>query len=155
VPNYPLGTSTVNAPGVVAFPTPLQIGESVYLFGQAVAGITQLPLNPTNVAGETPVAGQASIAVNLDAREGGPAPGVFIEGQFSGAPGAFEVDIQESDTDIDADYILPTNATYKITAVVGNVFRADIIPTGGRFMRAVLVSRTNAVSLILKITRAQ
>lgn len=155
MPNYPVGATTVNAPGVVAFPTPLQIGESVYLFGVLAAGATQLPPNPTNVAGEQPAVPQASIAVNLDARDGGPAPGVFVEGQFSGAPGAFEVDIQESDTDVDADYILPTNSTYKITAVVGNNFRADIIPTGGRFMRAVLVSRTNAVSLILKISRAQ
>ncbi len=154
MPNYPLGTSTAVAPGVVATPTPLEIGKSVYLFGILAAGATQLPPNPTNVAGETPAVGQASVAVNIDAREGGPAPGVCFEGIFSGAPGVFEVDLQESDTDVDADYILPTNATYKITAVTtNNTFRADLIPTGGRFMRAVLVSRANAVSLILKATR--
>ena len=156
MPPYPVGASTAVAPGVVATPTPLHIGESVYLFGVLAATATQLPPNPSNVAGETPAAPQASNAVNIEHIEGSSAPGVSFEGIFSGAPGAFEVDIQESDTDVDADYILPATTAYKITAVgSNNSFRVDLIPTGGRFMRALLVSRTNAVSLILKATRLQ
>jgi len=159
LPSYPFPagstTQSASAPNPVTGACPLARGESVYLFGTAPPG-AQLPATTSNVVGETPAVPQASIAINVgDFQEGGPAPGVSFEGFFSGAPGVFEVDFQEADTDFDTAYILPSNAAYKVTAVVGNNFRVDLIPTGGRFMRAVLVSRANAVSLILKATRLQ
>lgn len=161
MPNYQgtSGSTTLPtaAPGIVNSAPPLGRGESVYFFGVLSATATQLPVNPTNVAGETPAPPQASISVNIgDYQEQGPAPGVCVEGQFSGAPGAFSLQIQEADTDADVFYITPATATYTIAAVSSNnTFRADLIPTGGRFLRALLASRTNAVSLILKVTRLQ
>jgi len=161
MPNYQgaSGSTTLptDMPGIVNTAPPLGRGESIYFFGVLAPGATQLPPNPTNVVGETPAVPQASISVNIgDYADIGPAPGVSIEGQFSGAPGAFSLQIQEADTDADVFFITPTNATYTITTVsANNVFRADLIPTGGRFLRALLASRTNAVSLILKVTRLQ
>ena len=153
------GSSTLptGAPGIVNSAPPLGRGESIYLFGILSAAATQLPPNPTNVIGETPAVPQASVSVNIgDYQEVGPAPGVSLEGQFSGAPGAFSLQIQEADTDADIFFITPAAAPYTVSVVsANNVFRVDLIPTGGRFMRALLASRANAVSLILKITRLQ
>ena len=139
-----------------ASPIALQKGESCYVFGVLAAGATQLPVNEGNVATEEGVVGTASIAVNLQAgSEGQPPPMACVELHFDGAPGAFEVDIQEADTDADAFYITPTNATYQITAVnaVTQNARADLSPTGGKFMRAFVKSLTNDVDYWLKFTR--
>jgi hypothetical protein len=137
-------------------PIALQKGESAYVFGKLKAGATQLPINEGNVAVEAIIAGQSSIAVNLQPGfEGMPPPMVCVELHFDGAPGAFELDIQEADTDADAFYITPTNATYQITAVnaVTQNARADLSPTGGKFMRVFMKSLTNAVNCWVKITR--
>jgi len=146
-------------------PIALQKGESVYAWGVLAAGATQLPVQDLNVIGEEPAAilPEASISVNLQAgSEGQPPPMVCIEiafvnppGLSPAAPGAFEIDIQEADTDADAAYILPTNSNYKITSVnaVTQRARVDLSPTGGKFLRLLLVSLTNDVDLIAKITR--
>ncbi len=132
-----------------------QAGDYAYLFGTLSAGATQLPITDATVTGETPLAGTASIAVALPARDSGAVPLISFEGIFSGAPGSFEVDIQEADTDADAFYITPTAAAYTVTAVnaTTQAFRVDLSPTGGKFMRAVLKTRANAVTFILKVTR--
>lgn len=154
MPNYPGAAAATVPVASNASPIALSKGDSQYLFGVLAAGATQLPVNEGNVAGESPAPPQASIAVLLLPQDGGPSPMVCIEGRFSGAPGAFEVDIQEADTDADAFYILPTNSAYKVTVVTANnVFRVDLSPTGGKFLRVVLVSRTNAVSFTCKATR--
>jgi hypothetical protein len=155
MPNYPGAAGSKTQVNSNLSPILLQKGESVYVFGVLAAGATQLPVNETNVAGETPAIGTASIAVCLSPSEANSPPMVCVEGVFSGAPGTFEVDIQEADTDADAFYILPSAAAYKVTAVVAasNAFRVDLSPTGGKFMRTLLVSRANNVSFICKITR--
>jgi hypothetical protein len=155
MPNYPgVANATVSAKSNLS-PLAIAKGDSAYLFGVLAAGATQLPVNDGNVAGETPAAPQASIAIHLaPTSEGGPAPMITIEGLFSGAPGAFNVQIQEADTDADAFYITPSTSTYTITAVgANNQFRVDLSPTGGKFLRVLLSSRTNAVSFICKATR--
>ena len=137
-------------------PVSLTKGESVYVFGKLAATATQLPVNETNLAQETILAGQASIAVCLDALEpGSPPPMICVEVLFSGAPGTFELDVQEADTDADAFYILPTNAAYKINAVnaTTQAARSDLSPTGGKFMRVLMLTLTNAVNGQVKLTR--
>lgn len=153
--NYPgaaLSKTQVNSNlGPFGLNTP---GDSIHLFGTLSSTATQRPATDNTIAGETPVAGQASIAICLAGRDNGGPPMVCFEGVFSAAPGAFEVDIQEADTDADAYYTTPSNPAYTITAVGANQqFRVDLSPTGGKFMRAKLVSRTNAVTLVLKATR--
>lgn len=154
MPNYP-GTANATTPAASNLsPIALQKGESVYVFGMLAAGATQLPVQESNVAGEQPAPPQASIAVTLQPSETNASPMVTVEGRFSGAPGAFNVQIQEADTDADAFYITPANAAYTVTAVNSqNVFRVDLSPTGGKFMRVLLSSRTNAVTFTCKLTR--
>jgi hypothetical protein len=159
MPNYPFasGSSTLSpvAPNPVTTATPLGRGESVYLFGVLSAAASQLPPSPGNVTGEQPAPPQASVAINVgDYQEQGPAPGVSFEFQFSAAPGAWTAVIQEADTDNDVSYITPATATYTISSSA-QFLRVDLIPTGGRFMRVILQTRTNAVALVCKATRLQ
>lgn len=153
--NYPgAANATTPAAADLAGVIGLEKGDTQYLFGVLAASATQLPVQDLNVAGETPAAPQASIAVCLEPSETNASPMVTVEGVFSGAPGAFSVQIQEADTLADGCFITPTNAAYTVTTVNTNqVFRIDLSPTGGKFMRALIASRTNAVSLKLKVTR--
>ncbi len=84
-----------------------------------------------------------------------PPPMVTVELHFSGAPGVFELDIQEADTDADAFYILPSAAAYTVSAVNATTqnARADLSPTGGKFLRVFMKTLTNAVNCWVKITR--
>ena len=155
MPAYP-GVSGATVPVASnASPIALQKGEYAYVFGVLASGATQLPINDTNVASETQVAPVASIAVNLQGQFGDPPPMVTVELHFDAAPGAFEVDIQEADTDADAFYILPGATAYTINVVVAatNNARVDLSPTGGKFMRLLLKTLTNAVKVRAKITR--
>jgi hypothetical protein len=103
---------------------------------------------------EQPSAGTASQQVCLaNAPNATSLPGVAVEISFSAAPGAFNVQVQEADTDIDAAYItIPTTGT--ITAVSANNFARVEFPTlKTKFLRILLSSRTNAVNLTAKVTR--
>ncbi len=114
--------------------------------------------NATSIQAEQPAVPQAGAQVCIVPRVySGAAPAIAFEGWWTGAPGAFEVDLQEADSDVDAAYILPSNAAYKVTTDAtdtntGNSWRVDLIPTGGRFMRPRLITRGNAVGLIVKAT---
>ena len=101
MPKYPgVANALVSVPSNQS-PIALQKGESCYVFGVLKTGATQLPVNDGNVVGETLTAPQASIAVNLQSQVSDTGAAVGIEGFFSGAPGAFNVQIQVSDTDAD------------------------------------------------------
>lgn len=155
MPAYPgAANGTVSAKSNLS-PIALQKGESCYVSGQLAAGSTQLPVNDGNVASEN-FAG-ASIAVNLQAGdEAQPPPMVCVEVWFpTGAPGAGEsIAIQEADTDADAFYITPTNTAYTISSFnANNVARADLSPTGGKFMRISRTRGANAIGAVIKITR--
>lgn len=117
--------------------------------------------NAFSVAAEQPAVPQAGAAAHISASQLGQDPvGLGIEGWWTGAPGAFEVDLQTADTDIDSAYIMNTVSTAtKVTAnasdtnATGNNFRVDLIPFGGRFFRPRIITRTNGVGLVLKLTR--
>lgn len=156
MPAYP-GAALATVPLAQAV-TALYPGQSIYLFG--VPTVTTAPVPPlddTNVAFETVTAGESSISVSLaTGLPGNPPPMVCVEISFSAAPGAFELDIQEADTDADAFYILMTaNSAYKVTSVNATTFiaRADLSPTGGKFMRVTIPTLTNAVKCKVKLTR--
>jgi hypothetical protein len=153
-PGTPGGTTFVasNAsPIAIAKP-----GDYVYVFGLLAASATQLPVNDTNVAFEAaPGAPQASIAVELPCAENAPPPMVCVEVLTNGAPGAGEsIAIQEADTHADGFFITPTNPAYTIaTFNSNNAARADISPTGGKFLRVQRTAGANAVGAKVKITR--
>jgi len=99
---------------------------------------------------------QASIAASIGPVAGinGPQPAISVEIRFAGAPGAFNVQVQEADTDADAFYITPSNPAYTMTVVTAqNVARADLTTGAGKFIRILLGSRTNAVAMTAKVTR--
>ncbi len=133
----------------------LQKGESCYVWGKLAAGATQLPVTDINVAAETILAGGVSLAINLSPSETNSPPMVCVEIHFSGAPGVFEIDVQEADTDADAFYILMSNANYTINTVNATTqnVRVDLSPTGGKFMRLFMKTLPNAVNVWAKITR--
>lgn len=159
MPQYP---GVVNALVPVASnlsPIAPNPGESVYLFGTLKAGATQLPVDDGSVAFETVAVGEASIAACLAGRkEAGSPPAVSLEVIFNGNPGTFEIDLQEASVDADAHYLLPSNASYKITSATQKgsnwVAYVDDIPTGGKFQRVYVAALQNVatVGMTAKLT---
>lgn len=102
---------------------------------------------------ESPVAGTASVAYQLQRVQGNSYPwGCAVEVTFSGAPGTFEVDVQAAETDTDASYI----SVATITAVnASNVGRADLTPAifFGKFVRLFHKTFPNAVTTTALVTR--
>jgi hypothetical protein len=115
-----------------------------------------------SIQAEQPAVPQAGAQVCIVPRVySGAVPSIAIEVMFTAAPGVFSLAIQEADSDADAAYITPTVAEnpagvagYTIAAVdaVNQNARVDLSPTGGRFIRPRLVSRANAVGLVVKAT---
>jgi len=163
MPNYPgtSGSSTLmTAPIALAVPSALMPGDSTYLFGIVPAANARG--SDATIRGEQPGVPQASMAICLAAMGAISPPTICFEISFyatgtliPAAPGAFEIDLQEADTDADAFYIMPAATPYKITTVIAATQKArvDLSPTGGRFLRALLVSRANAVDVVVKVTR--
>jgi hypothetical protein len=126
MPNY------INPP--TQTPIAISVGEQVVAFNA-----------------EQPAVPQASIEFALPPNPRTLGAALSVEVSFSGAPGVFEVDLQEADTDADANFV--SNAT-TITAVnAGNVGRQDYANITGQFVRILLKTRTNAVNALIKITR--
>jgi len=158
MPNYPgVASATVPAyPSPANLPRGLMQGDSIYLFGLQANADKSIPISDMNVVGEQPAPPQASIAAGMGPVAGmnGPQPAYSIEIGFSGAPGAFSVQVQEADVDADASYITPSNAAYTMTVVTAqNKARADLTTGAGKFIRVLLASRANAVTMTAKITR--
>jgi nitrogenase subunit NifH len=122
-------------------------------------GTTGIPLQAIYPGGpgaivwsaERPLTNAVSIAVVIAGPYDRVVDSVSFEILFAGVPGAFEVDIQEADTDEDAAYIAITNAL--VSAVnAGNYARYDLSPIKARFVRAFMKTQTaNAVN----VTRAK
>lgn len=106
---------------------------------------------------EQPAAGNggvsASQAVALQRVSGEVGTPFSVTGFFSGAPGAFEIDVQGSDHDVDTEY--QTLQNLNITTVDGtnNTFEADAILVNKRFVRLLMRSRANAVNVTARIKR--
>jgi hypothetical protein len=158
-PNAALGVVPPGPSGpfgniVGQYARPLRRGESIYLFG--VPTTTPPAMTESNVTFEEVAVGEASIAVCIATGEPANSPPMIcVEGHFDSAPGAFELDIQEADTDADSFYILPANGAYRVTAVVAatNDFRVDLSPTGGKFMRVFMAALANDADFWCKISR--
>lgn len=76
---------------------------------------------------------------------------ISVEIDFAADPGAFQIDLQEADEDIEAAYFaIPSAGT--VNAVDGTNFRArvDLSPFVARFIRLNVVSLTNDVALTAK-----
>jgi hypothetical protein len=76
--------------------------------------------------------------------------GFSVEVSFSGAPGAFEVDVMVADTDNPANYIQFTNITQVNSYNVG---RVDVLNGFAKYVALYLKTLTNAVTITGQITR--
>jgi hypothetical protein len=100
---------------------------------------------------ETVAAGTLSIAFELERVNRSFYPwGYSVEVQFSGAPGAFEVDIMEADTDI-AGYFVKVGSIVAVSAT--NVARFETTSLYPKYVAVLMVSLTNAVNTTVKLTR--
>jgi hypothetical protein len=97
------------------------------------------------------LANQASIAVQLERGNRAFYPwGAAIQAEFSGAPGAFEIDVEASEDDRDVSYV----SIVTIVAVnANNVGRAAIGFTWPKFIRAKVITLTNDVLTTVLVTR--
>lgn len=100
---------------------------------------------------EARVTGDASPAVCLAGVYENHPGTLSIEGFFSGAPGAFEIDLQTSDTDADGMYQSLGAGIVQVNA--NNAFRAEFLNVSARFARVLLLSLANGVNITLNITR--
>jgi hypothetical protein len=105
-----------------------------------------------SIAYETPAAPQAGQAFAL----AGPLSlsssfGFAVDGKFSAAPGAFEVDVQVADIDADANYQTASGMNITTVDATNNTFHADCTLVTAKFARVRLLSRTNAVGLVSTI----
>lgn len=101
---------------------------------------------------ETVPAGTASMAVQLKRIEGMAYPfGASFELVFGGAPGVFEVDIQTADTDQDANYVTINILNSGLNSA--NVGRLELPLFWAKYVRAKVITLTNAVSVSVMVTR--
>src|SRR5271163_1760513 len=108
----------------------------------------------SSIAYENPAAPQAGQAFALANRgDNSMSPwGFAVDGIFSAAPGAFEVDIQGAFVDADAEYSVLVNGAIAATDANATLkFHADFTWTVANFVRAKIITRTNNVGLILRI----
>lgn len=103
---------------------------------------------------EAPVTGAASVAVNVAGVYENVVPSISVEIFFSATPGAFEVDVQDADTDTAVAYQSITNAALTTVNAVGFYARYELAPFKGRFVRLLMKTQpANAVNITARITR--
>jgi hypothetical protein len=103
----------------------------------------------TSIAFETPAAPQAGQAFALaDSPKLGSQSGFYVDGIFSAAPGAFEVDIQVCQVEAPQNYQTMANGNVTTVDATNNTFHFDATWTGALFVRLRILSRTNAVGFI-------
>lgn len=85
--------------------------------------------------------------------QGGSAAGFSVTGLFSGAPGSFEIDVQVSDVDADAQYQTCANGNITTVDATNNTFHFDGSTVLATFVRLLMRSRTNAVNISADVRR--
>lgn len=77
--------------------------------------------------------------------------GASFEISFSGAPGTFDVEVQTSDTDTDANFV--TISTLSSGLNSSNVGRIELVSFWAKFVRVYAKTITNAVNISVLVTR--
>lgn len=106
---------------------------------------------------ETPTPGNGTTAASQQVQlQFGKADGTTpfsVDGQFSGAPGAFEVDVQVASTDADASYQTCSNCNITTVDATNNTFHLDAALVKTRYVRLLMRSRTNSVTITATVSR--
>jgi len=118
----------------------LNLGDSVVVWNAE----TPTPGNGTTAASQ-------QVALTMGRQEG--FTPFYVDGKFSAAPGAFEVDVQVASTDSDTQYQTCSNCAITTVDSVNNTFHLDAALVKTRFVRLLMRSRTNSVSITATIGR--
>lgn len=102
---------------------------------------------PTPGTGTTAASQQVQLGANVY-KAGTP---FSVDGKFSGAPGAFEVDVQVASTDADTSYQTVSNGNITTVDSTNNTFHLDYSGTA-KYARLLMRTRTNSVSITATIT---
>jgi hypothetical protein len=94
----------------------------------------------------------ASSRVAIGSKDGTPA-GFSVTGFFSAAPGAFEIDVQVSDVDVDSQYQTCLNGNITVVDATNQTFHYDGSTVLATFVRLLMRSRTNAVNVTADVRR--
>ena len=101
---------------------------------------------------ESVAAGTASIAYQLHRERGAFYPfGMSIEISFSNAPGIFQIDVQTSDTDQNANYVTINTMNSGLNSY--NVGRLELPSFWAKYTRVKVITLTNAVNTTVLLTR--
>jgi hypothetical protein len=103
---------------------------------------------PTPGTGTTAASQQVSFASTV-AKTGNP---FSVDGKFSGAPGAFEVDVQVAAVDADTNYQTISGGNITTVDATNFTFHIDCPTVTARFMRLLVRTRTNSVTLTATVT---
>ena len=99
---------------------------------------------------ETPTPGNGTTAASQQVSLTKVVNGVMpfaVDGKFSGAPGAFEVDVQVAQTDSDTQYQTISNGNVTTVDSTNNTFHLVAPQENARFARLLMRSRANSVSI--------
>jgi hypothetical protein len=133
----------------------LTVHATVYNAGNAHQ-ITPGQVYPVWVA-ESPTPGNGTTAasqqISMPFIQGQNGTPFHAHGFFSGAPGAFEIDVQVSDDDVDTHYQTITNGNVSTVDATNFTWHMDAILSSAKFARLLMRSRTNAVSATAWIGR--
>lgn len=105
--------------------------------------------SPTPGTGTTAASQQLALSPN---GAGGLTP-FAIDGKFSGAPGVFEVDVQAAAVDADTNYQTVSNGNIATVDATNNTFHFDGTLVQTKFVRLLMRTRTNAVSITATVSR--
>ena len=131
-------------------PNSIAPGDTVFVWGTPKTASGDPP-----TVGETPTPGVGGVSASLQVALANPVSGsnsISFHGQFSGAPGGFEVDCQVSDRDIDADYQTLSGLNITTVDATNQTFHAESV-TSARFARMLMRTRANSVTIIGSISR--
>ncbi len=132
------------------------------LFALVYNGLSTPPLlQPGDVFivwnNDTPPAGTGTTAASqqvvLQPGRGDGVTPFSVDAKFSGAPGAFEVDVQVASVDTDTNYQTCSNCNITTVDATNNTFTLQVPGNMSQYVRLLMRSRANAVSITCRIKR--
>lgn len=107
-----------------------------------------------NAEQPTPGTGNAAASREVAIRADQGRSGFAVDGFFSGAPGAFEIDVQVNNIDnLDAHYQTPANGNITAVDTTNNTFHFDGSTILAQRVRLLMRSRTNAVNVTANVSK--
>jgi hypothetical protein len=130
------------------FAMPVYNTQNPVTMGPGIVVVVWNAESPTPGTGTTAASQQVALVIE------GNKPGApfSVDGKFSGAPGAFEVDVQVASTDSDTSYQTCSNCNITTVDATNNTFHLDATLVTAKFARLLMRTRTNAVSITATIT---